>query len=147
MSTVNSNHATPSTKEVIHRIEKITASIIELLDRSTHEHPIAPTIRALPFSHPSNSNTTNTTDSIPTRTLTNLGQCRHFASITLILSFVHSLLLQGRTTSTREVYYFYVTHFRSQRECDACILDVARLLNVGRMSLGLSASPKGKYFY
>ena len=62
----------------------------------------------------------------------------------MILHFIHSLLLQGRTTSTREVYYFFATHFRSQRECDCVIFDVARFLGVGRVNLGLSASPKGK---
>lgn len=48
-----------------------------------------------------------------------------------------------RTTTTREVYYHFVTHFRNQRECDRAIWDLATILNVPRQSLGLVASPKG----
>jgi meiotic recombination protein SPO11 len=59
------------------------------------------------------------------------------------MSFIHSLLLSNRTTTTREVYYVFVTHFRNQKECDSAILDVARCLGVPRRALGLSASPKG----
>jgi len=77
------------------------------------------------------------------RTWGNIGQCRTFTSICLVLSFIHQLLLSMRTTTTREVYYVFVTHFRSQRECDSAILDVAKILGVSRRSLGLSASPKG----
>ena len=78
------------------------------------------------------------------RSFGNMGQCRSFASLCLVLAFVHQLLLSKRTTTTREVYYVFVTHFRNQRECDAVILDVAKLLGVSRRSLGLSASPKGE---
>ena len=77
------------------------------------------------------------------RAWSNIGQCRTFTSICLVLSFIHQLLLSMRTTTTREVYYVFVTHFRSQRECDSAILDVAKVLGVSRRSLGLSASPKG----
>lgn len=73
----------------------------------------------------------------------NLHQCRSYTSVLLILSFVQNLLQSKRTTTTREVYYHYVTHFRSQRECDAAILDCAALLQVPRVALGLAASPKG----
>lgn len=62
----------------------------------------------------------------------------------MIISFVQKLLLSNRTTTNREVYYFFVTHFRSQKECDAAIVDVCNLLGVERISLGLTASPKGK---
>jgi len=75
----------------------------------------------------------------------NMVQCRMFSSILLVLSYCHSLLLAQRTTTTREVYYFYVTHFRSQKECDAAIVEAANLLQVPRASLGLYASPKGWY--
>lgn len=73
----------------------------------------------------------------------NLQQSRIFANVLLVLSFCHTLLLAQRTTTTREVYYFYVTHFRSQKECDAAIVETAKLLRVPRSSLGLYASPKG----
>jgi hypothetical protein len=73
-----------------------------------------------------------------------LSQARSFTSIVMVYSFVYSLLGSNRTTTTREVYYFYVTHFTSQRECDAAILDAANLLGVPRVSMGLYASPKGK---
>jgi len=141
-----SNPRSISALDVIHRIELLTLQIMDSISDNTLSTPHndsklstipIPTIRSLPsISHSPNT--------IPTRTLTNLSTCRSFASLTLILCFVHSLLLQGRTTSTREVFYFFVTHFRSQKECDGCILDVARLLGVTRVSLGLTASPKGK---
>jgi meiotic recombination protein SPO11 len=70
-------------------------------------------------------------------------QSRSFVSICLVMSFIHQLLMANRTTTTREVYYVFVTHFRNQRECDDVILDVAKVLGVSRRSLGLSASPKG----
>ena len=72
-----------------------------------------------------------------------LSQARSFTSIVMVYSFVHALLRSNRTTTTREVYYFYVTHFSNQRECDAAILDAASLLGVPRISMGLYASPKG----
>lgn len=84
-------------------------------------------------------------NSISKRSFLNLSQSRSFSSLLMVLSFVHSLLLSNRTTTTREVYYFYVTHFRNQKECDGIIFDAARLLGVSRVSLGLSASPKGWY--
>lgn len=76
-----------------------------------------------------------------------LSQARSFTSIVMVYSFVHSLLGSNRTTTTREVYYFYVTHFTSQRECDAAILDAASLLGVPRVSMGIYASPKGEQNY
>uniref|UniRef100_A0A7S4ASE7 DNA topoisomerase (ATP-hydrolyzing) n=1 Tax=Pseudo-nitzschia australis TaxID=44445 RepID=A0A7S4ASE7_9STRA len=49
-----------------------------------------------------------------------------------------------KTTTTREVYYFYVTYFRDQRECDKAIWDLVCILELpSRQSLGLVASPKG----
>lgn len=69
---------------------------------------------------------------------------RTFTSITKVMAFIHQLLLSNRTTTTREVYYVFVTHFRNQKECDGAILDVAKILNVPRRALGLSASPKGE---
>ena len=124
-SLVDSNTAPAhdSPQAVIASIEALVACILEQLDRN--ESPLL-----------SSQNVT--------RRLT-LSQSRSFTSICMVLSFSHSLLLSGRTTTTREVYYFFVTHFRSQKECDSAILDACNLLNVPRSSLGLYASPKGKY--
>jgi hypothetical protein len=108
-----------STDQVIRRIEDQVAEIIQALDRA--ESPS--------LSHH--------------KRFTNMAQCRNVTSMLMVLAFCHSLLLAKRTTTTREVYYFYVTHFRSQKECDSVILDCANLLNVPRSSLGLVASPKG----
>ena len=111
-----------SPESVIASIEAHVASIVEYLDNE-----ISPVLSS---------------DTL-TRRFT-LSQSRSFTSIVMVLSFCHSLLMSGRTTTTREVYYFFVTHFRNQRECDAAILDAANLLGVPRSSLGLYASPKGK---
>ncbi|KAL7475194.1 hypothetical protein ACHAW6_001120 [Cyclotella cf. meneghiniana] len=79
----------------------------------------------------------------PFKNFDNMSRQRVFTSISLVMSFIHMLLLSNRTTTTREVYYVFVTHFRNQKECDSAILDVARILGVPRRALGLSASPKG----
>ena len=84
------------------------------------------------------------TKSHVTKSFSNISQCRGMTNCLLILCFVQKLLLSNRTTTNREVYYFFVTHFRSQRECDAAIVDVCNLVGVERISLGLTASPKGK---
>ena len=86
---------------------------------------------------------TNTTTATTVTKSLNLHQCRSYTNLILVLSFVQNLLRSGRTSTTREAYYHYVTHFRSQRECDATILDCAALLQVPRVALGLAASPKG----
>jgi meiotic recombination protein SPO11 len=81
---------------------------------------------------------------IGTKSFFHSTQCRSLTSILLVASFCHSLLQSQRTTTTiREVYYYYVTHFRTQTECNAAIWDVAGILQVPRCCLGLAASPKG----
>lgn len=73
-----------------------------------------------------------------------LHQSKSITNILLVLSYCHSLY--PRTTTTREVYYYYVTHFRSQRECDQAIADCCTLLGdsgVPRHALGLHASSRG----
>ena len=70
-------------------------------------------------------------------------QSRSLTSTAMVMAYCHSLLKNRRTNTTREVYYAYVTHFRSQRECDAVIQDCVLLLGVPRRCLGLKASPKG----
>jgi DNA topoisomerase VI subunit A len=74
----------------------------------------------------------------------NLAQSRSFTSILLVMSYCHNLLIENRSATTREVYYFFVTHFRSQRESDNTIREVSDILQVSRTALGLAASPKGK---
>jgi meiotic recombination protein SPO11 len=69
--------------------------------------------------------------------------CRHLTSLLIVASFCQELLLSHRTTTIREVYYFYVTHFFNQKECDKAIWDLCSQLKVSRSSLGLFASPKG----
>ncbi|KAG7336859.1 DNA topoisomerase VI subunit A [Nitzschia inconspicua] len=76
----------------------------------------------------------------------NLHQCRNYTSILLVACFCHRLLLARRTATTREVYYYHVTHFFHQRECDTAIWDLTILLGLtSRHSLGVSASPRGWY--
>jgi meiotic recombination protein SPO11 len=72
-----------------------------------------------------------------------LSQARSYTSLLLVASFCHQLLLSRRTTTIREVYYAHVTHFRSQRECDASIRQLCAVLRAPRHSLGLRASPRG----
>ena len=95
-----------------------------------------------------------------------LSQARSLTSIIMVASFCYDLLSppamdtdddiseeeecrrcnipSRKTTSTREVYYFYVTYFRDQRECDKAIWDLVRILDLpSRQSLGLVASPRG----
>ena len=74
-----------------------------------------------------------------------LQQCRSYASLLAVASFCHSLLRCNRTTTLREVYYHFVTHFRCQRECNAAIVQLATLLHVPRHALGLQASPRGSF--
>ena len=146
--------------DVVHRIEVIMETIVEALDKLE-----VPKIQGYKGSMSTNddnddidddddsyeeaardvvaSNVLENGDQKFCRTWGNSGQCRTFTSICLVLSFIHQLLLSMRTTTTREVYYVFVTHFRSQRECDSTILDCAKILGVSRRSLGLSASPKG----
>ncbi|GMI49108.1 hypothetical protein TrCOL_g7436 [Triparma columacea] len=68
---------------------------------------------------------------------------KSFANVVLVLDYVHALLTAGKTTTIRELYYHYVTHFKSQTECNTAIHDAARLLDVERGCLGLFASSKG----
>ncbi|KAL7552380.1 hypothetical protein ACHAWF_015614, partial [Thalassiosira exigua] len=133
--------------EVLHRIEAIMEGLFEQLHRK--EEPVLRGYASPRASRRSRRDHDRADaydgggDPNFRRDFGNIAQCRSFASICLVLSFVHRLLLSNRTTTTREVYYVFVTHFRNQRECDEVILQVAKMLGVPRRSLGLSASPKG----
>jgi len=151
-------HGTSESLDVIHRIESVMESLLKYLDKKE-----APVLRGYVQSRNNNSlddcdesveeddpdafqptyNTLGGGDPKFHRSFGNIAQSRSFTSICLVMSFIHQLLLSNRTTTTREVYYVFVTHFRNQRECDGVILDVAKILGVSRRSLGLSASPKG----
>ena len=108
----------PSPRVVIARIEGLMCQVLEQLDQE-----IPPYISTKSFFHSTH--------------------CRSLTSILLVASFCHSLLQSHRTTTTRDVYYYFVTHFRVQKECDTAIWDLAAILQVPRSSLGLAASPKG----
>jgi len=152
-------HGTSESLDVIHRIESVMESLLKYLDKKE-----APVLRGYvqsrnnnlddddsveedydpdAFQPTKNNNTPGGGDPKFHRSFGNIAQSRSFTSICLVMSFIHQLLLSNRTTTTREVYYVFVTHFRNQRECDGVILDVAKILGVSRRSLGLSASPKG----
>ena len=77
--------------------------------------------------------------------MSNLSKSRIFTSILLILDLIYTQLLgRGKHMTTRQVYYYYVTHFKHQQECNLAISHVCKLLHCPRMSLGIVASPKGK---
>lgn len=118
-------------REVLRRIEELVEVVVEDLDGSVS--PVLTTYHALGAEEVDK----------PVSKRMHLNQCRSFTSILLVLSFCHSLLQSGRTTTVREVYYYHVTHFRSQKECDAAIAAAAVLLQVPRHALGLKASPRG----
>jgi meiotic recombination protein SPO11 len=132
---------------VIQRIESVMESLIMCLDRK--EQPILRGyVNPEPHDDAHDFDTTNhgaksNGDPKFYRNFCNIAQSRSVTSICLVISFIHQLLLSNRTTTTREVFYVFVTHFRNQRECDGVILDVAKVLGVSRRSLGLFASPKG----
>jgi len=124
-----------STDEVIHKIEEVIKSIIDALDNEE-----TPTLQ---ISRDCDGDRHHISHHPCVKRFNNISQCRSVTGILMVLSYCYSLLLSRRTSSTREVYYFYVTHFRGQRECDAAIIDAANLLQVPRSALGLHASPKG----
>jgi len=158
-----------SSVDVLKRIDALTASIIYALDEY-NDSILMPVCKVCPSFQPSldedcdmdddlneegNGNeddvisTTMTTNkqkerqTVCERSLCSTSTVRGFTSSLLVLSFVQNLLLSGRTTTNREVYYCYVTHFRNQKECDSAITDVSNLLQVPRISMGLCASPRG----
>jgi meiotic recombination protein SPO11 len=79
----------------------------------------------------------------PHKTFLHNTHCRILTSMFMVADFCHELLISHRTTTIREVYYHFVTHFRNQAECDKAIWDLAASIRVPRAALGLVASPKG----
>lgn len=116
----NNDDECSTTSNVLQKIENLMASIVESLDNDD-----------LPW--------------IGTKSFWHTTHCRSITSMLMVASFCYDLLQSHRTTTTREVYYFFVTHFRNQAECDKAIKDLCWTLNVPRSTLGLVASPKGWY--
>jgi meiotic recombination protein SPO11 len=143
--------------DVIHRIESIMLNIIKSLDKFECVLRGYVNIESQENGDDDESNDNVGEDEVEAffgvaaaggdpkfrRNFDHISQSRSFVSIFLVMDFIHQLLMSNRTTTTREVYYVLVTHFRNQHECDDVILDVAKVLGVSRRSLGLSASPKG----
>jgi hypothetical protein len=92
------------------------------------------------------------------RSLRHLSQARSLTNTILVLAYCHALY--PRVATTREVYYYYVTHFKNQRECDTAIADACAVLGGHsdhnnhhrgghrpwpRHRLGLHASSRGWY--
>lgn len=123
-----------TSSEVIQRIEELVTNIILSIDK--HEIPFMSLYQPI-----ASSNQLHYNPKIMKQFTMN--QCRSFTSILLVAAFCHSLINAQRTTTNREVYYFYVTHFRSQKECDAAIWDLCYIIQTPRHMLNLMASPKG----
>jgi meiotic recombination protein SPO11 len=130
-ATSTSTSITPD--QVMDRIEDVMASIFERMDKNE-----------LPIIVNTASTSGRNSNALSNKSF-RMAHCRSFTSVLLVLSYCHFLLRERRTTTTREVYYFFVLHFRNQRECDATIWQVASILQVPRVTLGLSASSKGWY--
>jgi DNA topoisomerase VI subunit A len=84
-----------------------------------------------------------TTGAINTRRSFSLHNCRQLTSLLKVLTLIRSLILSHRTVTLREVYYTYVTYFRSYGECTNIVNEISRLLNCPRSALNIYASPKG----
>ena len=133
-----------STRHVLLRMECVVVSIIAALDEMVIPEMVQYDHQTVP---PETSEAEKSLNVMKKRF--SIQQSRSFTSMLLVIAYCHSLLQStddyGRTrsTTTREVYYYYITHFRSQRECDTAIWDVCTLLQVPRHSLGLQASSRG----
>lgn len=132
---------TPS--QVLNRIHKVLDELTICIKENKPPTLTSRSSSATTNSSPPRQSSSSSSSHFPIKSFTNISQCRNLTSIILVLSFVQKLLLSNRTTTNREVYYFFITYFRSQRECDAAISDCCNLLSTERISLGLTASPKG----
>lgn len=135
-------HHVASTEQILYRIEHLMCNIVNALDHG--RLPVLETVRVGSVADRDDDSATSSVTTTPKmRKDFSLQQARSLTSIVLVLDYCHQLLQQRKTTTLREVYYCYVTHFRNQNECDIAIRDAAVLLNVPRHSLGLQASAKG----
>jgi hypothetical protein len=132
------NHTLPLTlnsAEIISRIEAlIMDTLTGLSSRNGQQRPRLPRLVYR-----------NNTGHPTTKDLANTSQSRSICNAFLILQLVHGLLLHSSieksttprskgqnsnrsTITTRQIYYYYVTHFKNQKECDDSISDVCKLL-------------------
>jgi hypothetical protein len=125
---------TTNATEIISRIESLVMGTLTGLSSLNGQRPRLP---RLSYHNLSGQPTT--------KDLANTSQSRSVCNIFLILQLVHGLLLHGSketnrtaqskglyahrsTITTRQIYYYYVTHFKSKKECDDSISDVCKLL-------------------
>ena len=139
--------------EILQRIESlILGTLHRLSDNDDEDNEWPPQLPILIY--PSTSSKKNAT----TKNFTNISQSRSVSNTFLILKLIHTLLTctiraqerrrallqqnndgqaaqqpgglyaHSYTVTTRQVYYYYVTHFKNQKECDTTITDVSRLL-------------------
>jgi hypothetical protein len=138
LATTDNEHQPPplttNAAEIISRIESLVMDTYKGLSSLNGQRPRLPRLSYHNLSgHPT------------TKDLANTSQSRSVCNIFLILQLVHGLLLHGSketnrtaqskglyahrsTITTRQIYYYYVTHFKSQKECDDSISDVCKLL-------------------
>jgi hypothetical protein len=125
---------TTNAAEIISRIESLVMDTLMGLSSLNGQRPRLPHLLYHNHSgHPT------------TKDLANTSQSRSICNTFLILQLVHGLLLHGSyesnrtaqskglyahryTVTTRQIYYYYVTHFKNQKECDDTISDVCKLL-------------------
>lgn len=153
VSSVASSSSAISVQSVLDKLENfILQTVIAPLSEQIPNYPSAPEINAC----------SSTIGFKRKLSLHHLSQARSLTSIIMVASFCYDLLAPPRipsnaedhlncntyhprkTTTAREVYYFYVTHFRDQRECDKAIWDLVCILELpSRQCLGIVASPRG----
>lgn len=125
---------TTNAAEIISRIESLVMDTLTGLSSLNGQRPRLPHL----LYHNQSGHPT-------TKDLANTSQSRSICNTFLILQLVHGLLLRGSnessrkaqskglyahrsTVTTRQIYYYYVTHFKNQKECDDSISDVCKLL-------------------
>jgi hypothetical protein len=128
-------------------------------ENSNHHHVSSLALAGVVSFHPRKKKSTS---SQLVWRMSSISQSRNLTSMLLLLDLIYTQLLcvggaSGdedyasdhthnikKHMTTRQVYYYYVTHFKHQQECTATIGNVCKLLHCPRMSLGIVASPKGK---
>lgn len=142
-----------STETVLQRMQAVAAAVVRALDDGVLPSLFFPSQED---SHRSQRSSSSALTETNNKRFT-LQQCRLFTSILLVMDYCHSLLLSSpgsssthssttriaKTVTVRQVYYVFVTHFRSQSECNAAIAHVCALLRVPRHALGLQAGARG----
>lgn len=132
------NHMIPLTLNSAEIISRIEALIMDTLTGlSSQNGQQRPRLPRLVYR--------NNTGHPTTKDFANTSQSRSICNVFLILQLVYGLLLNSSieksgelrskglnshrsTITTRQIYYYYVTHFKNQKECDDSISDVCKLL-------------------